>query len=925
MRFLKKFLMEAPIYFLGILTLLLQDSYGKEFLISNLKCFNDYDSELTCSWEVTNSSSNCSRDFQLEYYRQMSKQDVCIPQNSQNGGTIVPNQCVCKMFGFNIVANKNFSVHLKSNGTSLQRGVFNAFDTVIPKAPRNVTVTFGNEEDIEVTWEIAYSGGKGAFLSKYLLYELQTICKQDKKEFQQIKTEVLFHTFSKRYFKSGCDWEVKVRAKHKDGVDWSDWSSAAEWHNDYSPNRVSIPSIIITVCCILLLLLILLCYYIITICKKKWWQNIPDPAKSNLHLIRRHISQDTVVKSDVNANIYPPSNKRENAKRTCSNWFNKLFFKAHHKKSPLSQDRTSKEHICRTEGPQYSILVPEVSFVEIATVEKHLQERKNSVDETKDIVEDKDDPFDLSISQMFQDIINDSPINNQGQSITRNTFTNSDLKMLPFFAFLEDHPAPMVASAYRSYPCDNSETDLETKSNQCIFLGMDQYSADQQDSIGYTPQESLYQPSETKLIDNDYANNGSQATTYCDSGYSSFASAVSGSENYSASSENFTDKDNELSSSSNCLSRSAFSNSNCSLYSDTTNSVYYNRQSRFILPGTSCDTSGIKMNVELTLTPLLEGLTMCNTSPKVGEEYNRGVSCPMNVCEVSDYQSFAEAIQQDETSVNHHPETSGNLVLESGYKSFESLLNQNTQETESDSDNDSFLCNTDMGVQKEEPIQNTGTNEFNNMKNTGGQTEIDFAEAPAQEVTFGFLNLHFTENCLDSGCKMSPGDKQPPSTKDSSDHIQDNAVKAEVLQNDFSLIYQGDNNCHLPFAWTHEQWENITNRYGPDFPKSSPVEKIDRIIRGSPRISYHADKSKSIVTETDIATFPPQPEFSDFNSPNDCQTMKFANMSYFVNDYALKTKLNDKQDELGTFSNRTPEHPKNQENEGCSYMQISLS
>ncbi|XP_041433908.1 uncharacterized protein LOC108703132 isoform X2 [Xenopus laevis] len=886
-----------------------------------------------CSWEVANSSSNCSADFQLKYETQSVQQNVCIPQNRQHGGAVVPNQCVCTMSGFYIVALTNFIINLESNGTSVQRGVFPALDTAIPKVPRSITVTSGNEDDINVTWDNGYSGSKDIFLSTYLMYNIQITCKQDPTLFESMNVTIRSCSINKRYFKSGCDYEVKVRSKFtfgENGVQsfpWSDWSSAIEWHNDYSPSFDYIPSIVIPVCCFLLFLLILLCYCIINICKKKWWQNIPDPAKSSLHLIRRHMSQETAVKSDENANIYPPSNKQENAKRICTNWFNKLFFKNHHKKH-LSQDCTSKryEHICRTEGTEYSVLVPEVSVVDTATVESHLPEsRKNSVYETKDIIEDKDEKqpfFDPSIDQMFQDIIDDSPFKAHGLSTTRDTLKNSNNNILPVFAFFEDHPAPLEViqeSPDRSYPCDNSETDLPTKSDHCLFSGMDHCSADQQDSLCFVPQESLYQASETKL-DNGYANNGCQANTYCDSGYSSFANAVSGSEMYSVSSEYSTDKDNELSNTSSCLSRSAFGSSNSSLHSDTTDrSVYYNRQSRFFLPDTSCDTSS--MNVELTLTRISEDY---NTSPK--EE--RELSSSMNICAVSNYQTFADAIQQDGTSVNHPSETLDSSVLESAYKSFESLLNQNTPEAESDTE--SCLCALDMGVQKEEmtqiTAQNTGTNEFDNMKNTGGQTKIDFAEAPAHEITFGFLNLLSTENCLDSGCKESTEDKQPFPPKDSSDQTQDNPIKAEDIKNDFSLIYKGDTNCHLPFAWTHglsEQWKDLTNMYGPDFPQSSPVDKIDRIIRGSH--SNHTDHGKSTVTETDIGIFPHQPAFSDHNNASDSQTMKFANMSYFVPLYnELKTKRNDTQDDLATLSDHTPEHPKNHENDGCSYMQISL-
>ncbi|OCT64149.1 uncharacterized protein LOC108701563 [Xenopus laevis] len=902
--------MAAAIQFLVIFALLLREIYGKEFHIRNLECFNDYASEFTCSWEVANSNSICSADFELKYGTDKLSPRVCTPQNRENGGAVVPNQCVCKVSNFSFAALLNITVNLESNGTSVKRDVFPALYTVIPKVPRNVTVTSINEDEIEVTWDHGYSESKYSFLSEYLIYNLLVTCKQDPTQLQSINVKNKSYRIGKMFLKSGCNYDVKVRAikKEKDGVQtlrWSDWSSAVEWHNDYSPS-VNILSIVIPVCSIVLLLLISLCYCIITIGKKKWWQNIPDPAKSSLRLIRKRMSQETVAKPDENANIYPSSNKQENAKRTCTNWFNK-FFKAHHKKKHFSQDSTSKvyEHSI----PQYLALVPEVSVVEIATVENHLQEsQKNSVNETKDVVEDKDELFfDLSIDQMFQDIIDDSPLKAQGLSTTRDTFKNSNNNMLQLFALLEDQPAPLEGlqeSAYRSYPCDNS----------------DQYSADQQHSLHCTSQESLYQTSETKL-DNGYANNGCQANTYCDSGYSSFANAVSSSDSYTTSSDNSTYKNNASSNTSDCLSRSAFGNSNSSLDSNTTDSVYYNRQSTFFSSDTGFYKSGSKMNVELTLTPLPEGLTMCNTSPKEGRE----VSYPMTTCKASGYQSFAEAILQDGTSINHHSVTVDSLVLEPGYKSFESLLNQNTLETESDTE--SSVCDLDISVQKEEPTQssaqNTGTHDLKNMKNTGGQTKIDFAEAPAQEITFGFLNLHLTENCLDSGCKNSSQDEQPSSTKDHSDQILDKAMKAEELQNDLSLICQEGNNCHVPFAWTpdlSEQWKHFANMYEPNFPQSSPVGKIDRIIRGS--LSYHTDKGKSVVPETDIGTFPHQPTFSDFNNTSDCQTMKFGNMSYFV--HPLKTKLHDTQDDLGTFSFYTPEHHKNHENEDCSYMQISL-
>ncbi|XP_072273852.1 uncharacterized protein [Pyxicephalus adspersus] len=605
--------------------------------INNLGCVNDFLTEIFCSWESVGSNRSCSEDFTLTYTDLEQKEEKCQDlQNEQSGGTVVPNKCICHITVPFFVIADTYLIAVNSHGQPVANTTINISTTFKLRAPSNVRIKFQKEQNCLVQWNTGY---EDSFIRKKLTFHVQILFKKNRKLAKEdflIRLEPQY-IFNKRQLERGEEYVVRVRTKPAENKDiegiWGQWSSEAEWKNDYSLTLQDLQNIIIPITCIVILFSIIGSYFCLNR-YKKWWNNIPNPAKSKLaqsKLLQNHPSN-----SDGK---YP-------AKSSCGRFLSKIV-KVHKSKcDQLTQQLNSKDYVNICGGYNYKkvIFEPEVEDIERCVNIYPKKENEKVVLENKQehSAEDHLMEGDLSIAKMFFDILCDSSGIKVDTFKNINTSTFGGSGWMDSFGKMETQRCNSGVSAYResgynSYGSDDSPVDflLDIDGFNSSYFG--HWPDNEEDDTPYTPQDTIHK-------DFLYQQNDDPLES---SGHTSFANAL-----IDKRKDFFIDSFKTF-----CLD---------SLPDNTV--LCKNNSFRRLLPPKSV----LYYNTKHLFSHNKDSFqSIIRPEPEQGSEFTlqcyESKSDPISICPVSGYQSFDQAVKESD------PELGCNM---SGYKSFDQAVHE---------------------------------------------------------------------------------------------------------------------------------------------------------------------------------------------------------------------------------------------------------
>ncbi|KAG8557938.1 hypothetical protein GDO81_016786 [Engystomops pustulosus] len=360
--------------------------------ISNLDCYNDYLTEMFCTWEVPEATTNCSEDYLLEYNHFPHRASSCAPENKPRSDSRSPNECICYIQAEYFVAADIYDIQLMSRGGHFHDLTIVPANKVKPKTPKNVSMEQGDEEVVIVRWDSGYTAED--YLFQQLVFEVQTSTIQEPKEVTTLQEVESCYIMKKRLFRRRQDYTVKVRSK-PNGVDyngvWSEWSPAAVWHNDYDLQFHDIMVITIPSSAAAIFICLFLCWAASYLCKKRWLSKIPDPGRSQLLFTLMNEPQVSGIKSDTDCNIVPFKGNMMQDKIICPRH---ILTRDHN-----LMDRRDVHKI---------ILIPEETFIEKPLDISPLHEDLNSAEESAEDEADDTDCLTLEcdvINKMFLELL----------------------------------------------------------------------------------------------------------------------------------------------------------------------------------------------------------------------------------------------------------------------------------------------------------------------------------------------------------------------------------------------------------------------------------------------------------------------------------------------------------------------------------------
>ncbi|CAH2307281.1 interleukin-4 receptor subunit alpha [Pelobates cultripes] len=445
----KRLLIVGRIRFLCLLVL--SCTHCQELHVTNLECFNDYESEMYCFWELSNPIISCSSNFLLNYTfepHDLDSNDLpCVPENMPLDGISLAAKCICHINVSDIVAALVYTVEVKSNGKSLKNSTARLSQKVKPRAPTNVTVDLSELDTVIIWWDPGYS--EENYLYNMLFFSIQITCKSDPTQVRNITLKQIepYYTMNKRQLNRRYDYMVKVRSKANKGYNgvWSDWSSAAEWHNDYSLPIYQKEVMVAVGPSVVIFLTIVLSFFCITRYKKRWWDSVPDPKKSKLGT---NIFTSQLAFSNIGPVAFAQTRKEPDANPFCRIDFKNL------------------QSNCGSQDWRPLVLTPEYT-----SVERYFEILPLEDDETTNGSEyevDEEYSWNVihnpSIHKLFLDILGERPLVEEASNSKKN---ESHRMINDGLSFTEEQQCKLIS-------CNRNPCDSEFKTfSESGFFGND--------------------------------------------------------------------------------------------------------------------------------------------------------------------------------------------------------------------------------------------------------------------------------------------------------------------------------------------------------------------------------------------------------------------------------------------------------------------
>ncbi|XP_072454127.1 interleukin-4 receptor subunit alpha [Notamacropus eugenii] len=285
-------LLSAPAFALWCLFLLWSGWPTRADLkVSNVTCYSDYDTLISCEWKM-NRPTSCSSELWMYYGRNNDNSSFqkCSPKNKENGEATSSLECVCqaRVDGFAVV--DDYHLKIQSNTQILwEEHKFLPSENVKPRTPGNVALSSGIAKyNFILTWNSTYPSDH--LLSEDLQYIVEIQNKENTTPPIQKQTEGISNlTIFASQLENKSFYTARVKSKVSGMVGykgpWSDWSHTIEWYNEYEKPLLSGLELGVPIFCVLILFVNLLCYFSVIKIKKVWWDQIPNPAHSHLTAI----------------------------------------------------------------------------------------------------------------------------------------------------------------------------------------------------------------------------------------------------------------------------------------------------------------------------------------------------------------------------------------------------------------------------------------------------------------------------------------------------------------------------------------------------------------------------------------------------------------------------------------------------------------
>nr|XP_033770819.1 interleukin-4 receptor subunit alpha [Geotrypetes seraphini] len=247
----------------------------------NLECYNDYEHEMVCMWEVEILTRSCRDQYLLKYehLNYPSPSNTCIPENMKVGDDILFSKCSCTIFFPYFFVSDDYNIEILYNKKVVLNDTVTPLSIVKPIPPQNLTVTKNENGNFILRWDKSYN--KFSILYDMLDFEATYYNKQNPEKSHTARLSSLETSYKilTKELDPG-DYVAKVRSHPtKTGGQWSEWSSVVEWRKEYEFSQSILLWINVPIFSIVIMAVIIICYlyhdkYI------EWWNNIPDPAKS---------------------------------------------------------------------------------------------------------------------------------------------------------------------------------------------------------------------------------------------------------------------------------------------------------------------------------------------------------------------------------------------------------------------------------------------------------------------------------------------------------------------------------------------------------------------------------------------------------------------------------------------------------------------
>ncbi|KAG9342867.1 hypothetical protein JZ751_015083 [Albula glossodonta] len=224
--------------------------------VSNLNCFNDYQTTMVCEF-TSDKPFNCS-GYSIDFASPSQEHFNCTFMESlQNSDVFTVCECTVKMP--EMVNTEKYQRRLWEEGRVINSTIITALDNIKPRAPKILSVKPTKDGNYKVKCEIDYSEDNGLFdsLETELSYR-----KKDSSDWKSVNATLTSEILGSQ-LEPGYVYVVKARSRSISyNTGYSDWSQEEQWTVPASGPDPSI--FIVSILCVLLVISICAFYWFCT-------------------------------------------------------------------------------------------------------------------------------------------------------------------------------------------------------------------------------------------------------------------------------------------------------------------------------------------------------------------------------------------------------------------------------------------------------------------------------------------------------------------------------------------------------------------------------------------------------------------------------------------------------------------------------------
>ncbi|XP_067238585.1 uncharacterized protein [Chanodichthys erythropterus] len=255
-----------------ILTLICQ-THCYEPTVNDLKCFNDFETEMKCSLESDGPISCSGYKLNITHTEaDLLKEYTCIFERSHHSPS-----CECKFKVQGFVIGEKFTTTLLEGTNVLLSKTFTTEDFIKPKTPV-LSVKKIEDGNLYVTWEDKYSSyPAGNFKNSLEIHLSYRIKGKDETVYKNESNSVGFYEIVSIHLQPNTDYILTARmsTSYNEHKILSDQSAPVEFTSPSSPNdmvRKLVPPL-----CVGLIFIICAIFICVLRMKTKWWDKISKP------------------------------------------------------------------------------------------------------------------------------------------------------------------------------------------------------------------------------------------------------------------------------------------------------------------------------------------------------------------------------------------------------------------------------------------------------------------------------------------------------------------------------------------------------------------------------------------------------------------------------------------------------------------------